>query len=703
MKKGLFLLIAALLLCSFSCALAGTTAMYYDEVTGKLVENSDNYVSYTLLEDGTARLDDFSLHYEKKADTVTLPSVVDGYQVTALDGYGLLWMMSKDITCVKIPPTITRIVNDEEDAWDDTLCMGEDDRKLELLGENPAFSVDECGLIYLDGALVGVNNIPEVKDAVIRPGTTRVNLNAFCMNPYITKITIPASVEEIRYSPDLDMMCALPEQVKRIDVDADNAVYFSSQGLLYSKDALIACPPDVVFPQLVIPEGIREVRSGAFVFVGRSHDRAMTVKLPQSMEIIRRGAFHGMFRLWRINIPAGLHTIEEGAFGYCYWLTHMEVSPENLNYRMQDGMLVENVAEKILVAIESGKTFTVPEGIQCIGDNAFSNGMEMEEISLPETLTEIGSNAFAYSGLKQLVIPSSVKRIGTSAFLSSELTSVSFANQRTALEALPMGAFEFCEQLTCVRIPRDAPMKTIGEDAFYCCEALAQVELPEGLERIGENAFMQCNALKKIDLPRNLEELGEGAFWDCGALTSLIIPEKVKTFNVSYLGDDSGLKTLVFMGETQITGYAFDSKTLFVVNSDEALAWCKENKVEHDQLYRWAFKRGPLKVTETTDPQLQAVLDAGGAMNYEFEEILEPSFTTYYGKKIAYGHREKSKLHVSITLADGRTAKREYACRLEKDRLVMDDEYLSFTIEDYRTIGIRSANWSMKLEGAELE
>lgn len=56
---------------------------------------------------------------------------------------------------------------------------------------------------------------------------------------------------------------------------------------------------------------------------------------------------------------------------------------------------------------------------------------------------------------------------------------------------------------------------SIGDEAFYECNKLTDVELPEGLERIGNKAFVACTELWYINFPTSLKSIGEEAFYYC--------------------------------------------------------------------------------------------------------------------------------------------------------------------------------------------
>ena len=56
------------------------------------------------------------------------------------------------------------------------------------------------------------------------------------------------------------------------------------------------------------------------------------------------------------------------------------------------------------------------------------------------------------------------------------------------------------------------PVTSIGDNAFYGCESLTSVVVPEGVMSIGEFAFSGCIRLKDIDLPDSLTKISFTAF-----------------------------------------------------------------------------------------------------------------------------------------------------------------------------------------------
>ena len=69
----------------------------------------------------------------------------------------------------------------------------------------------------------------------------------------------------------------------------------------------------------------------------------------------------------------------------------------------------------------------------------------------------------------------------------------------------------------------------IGEKAFYRCEKVTAVTLPNTITSIGENAFYDCLALSKIVIPASVTNIDKYAFWLCLNLLNVELPTTVET------------------------------------------------------------------------------------------------------------------------------------------------------------------------------
>jgi hypothetical protein len=58
-------------------------------------------------------------------------------------------------------------------------------------------------------------------------------------------------------------------------------------------------------------------------------------------------------------------------------------------------------------------------------------------------------------------------------------------------------------------------LKKIGENAFYSCKLLQDIEIPLSVKIIDNEAFISCSQLTNVQLGEGLKKIGERAFAEC--------------------------------------------------------------------------------------------------------------------------------------------------------------------------------------------
>ena len=210
---------------------------------------------------------------------------------------------------------------------------------------------------------------------------------------------------------------------------------------------------------------------------------------------------------------------------------------------------------------------SLPSTIKQIGNSAFSGCTGISSLSLPQEVEYIGDNAFNGSDLAaSLFIPKSCKYIGSSAFAYTNITELtieqSFIIERIKL-VLKGGAFSYCKYLSSVNL-NYLQYDFAGGNPFVGCGNLNTIEgsgqytdypnyrnkgnlIINGclykfdesdniryLELIccpgGMNSYTSPNSYTGAEKKKHvLTTLGNGAFGGCSKITSLDIPNTVKT------------------------------------------------------------------------------------------------------------------------------------------------------------------------------
>ena len=167
-----------------------------------------------------------------------------------------------------------------------------------------------------------------------------------------------------------------------------------------------------------------------------------------------------------------------------------------------------------------------------------------------------------------------VKSIYNRAFYPNKtITSVVIPNSVTSIG---VNAFAYCPNLTSVVIGNS--VTSIGDYAFYCCSKLASVVIPDSVTSIGSGAFAGCFSLTSVVIPNSVTSIDSGVFSSCSNLTSVVIPNSVTSIGNSAFASCSNLTSVVIPDSvTSIGSGAFDAcsdlKTVYYTGSAEQ--WSK--------------------------------------------------------------------------------------------------------------------------------
>ena len=203
-----------------------------------------------------------------------------------------------------------------------------------------------------------------------------------------------------------------------------------------------------------------------------------------------------------------------------------------------DGIPVTAIANNAFKGKQKITSITVPDSVTSIGSYAFSECISLAELNLGNGVKTIPERmAYGCNKLESIVIPDSVTSISYYAFYNCDsLASVVIGDSVTSIGN---SAFYSCDSLASVVIGDS--VTSIGSWAFDGCSSLVSVVIGDSVTSIGGSAFSSCSSLVSVNIPDSVTSIGSQAFSSCSSLVSVTIPDSVTSIGSSSFYDCSSL------------------------------------------------------------------------------------------------------------------------------------------------------------------
>lgn len=159
---------------------------------------------------------------------------------------------------------------------------------------------------------------------------------------------------------------------------------------------------------------------------------------------------------------------------------------------IEEAILTEGISEIGNHSFEDCKSLhqvVMPISTKGIGDSAFEGCIGLKSVSFPLMLERIGNSAFKGSGLRTVSIPKSVFYMGENVF--SECLELDNIVIPSNIEKITRGMFEGCINLK--KIQLNDSVTSIEDRAFFGCKDLAFIVIPDNVTNIGVDAFTGTN------------------------------------------------------------------------------------------------------------------------------------------------------------------------------------------------------------------
>lgn len=338
--------------------------------------------------------------------------------------------------------------------------------------------------------------------------------------------------------------------LKNIDLP-DNITTISSTAFQYSGLISIELPIDLVtigdrafqsclsLESVVFHDNVTTLGQQVFIYCSALKN----VVLSNTLSSVNRGIFASCTSLETIELPDSLTVIGDSMFSGCSSLKYVKLPGE-----------ATSLGSSVFASCTSLETIDLPDTISSIGSLAFSE-TAIESITIPASVTSINTTAFskAYK-LREFIVEEGNENFSVrdGILFSSEtpyilpnvlcgddetwtvpeyitsLPSQFFAYKTAGTVVIPSTVTEMVQKQLFYfsyikEIIIETPITSIGDQMFYYAKGLEKIVIPDSVTTIGNNAFSYCDALKEVIIPESVVSIGTTLFANCNSINYLEI------------------------------------------------------------------------------------------------------------------------------------------------------------------------------------
>ena len=456
---------------------------------------------------------------------------------------------------------------------------------------------------------------------------------------------------------------------------------------------------------ITVEEGITGI--GAYAFVDLPN--VTSLSLPSTLTALGDYAFSYAVRLESVSLPASLTDMGANPFACGFKLREITVEAGSPFFVRGNVLFWQQGEDVTLVCYPGGleaPTYILPQDVTLVHDGAFYEVANLEDVTLPANLKEIGSYAFGNSSIRSITLPRKLEYIGYYAFEDCEdLMTVRFLGDPPVIEASAFtnvvadayypdgnnnwsiwdlqgygglllwlsddgGASDIASGTSyeiAWRITGDGMLVLYGDGSvgeysqsnpapwYAYRDQITGIRVQDGVTMLGAFSMQGLYKATWLELPESLLDIGNYAFLSCTGLTSVHIPSRVYSTGFNPFAYCSSLTQITVEPGSEY--YYTENGVLFYKSEEDGeYTLCSYPAAKTDSDYRvpegttdifGAAFLGAERLTRVDLPEgLEYIYDSAFARS-RITEIRFPASLTYIGKEAFLDCAQLSAVHFS--------------------------------------------------------
>jgi len=412
------------------------------------------------------------------------------------------------------------------------------DKLVKYYGDDKTCVIPD-NIKIIDAAAFEGNN--DVEKIVIPSGVSEIGYNAFAEMDNLKRVIIPDSVEklgasafancselsEVYIGESLNEIGSCPFagciNLEEIEVSDDNKYLTCIDGVLYSADrtVLYEMIPGREKNFYVFPDTVSAISPYAFWGCNSLEHTIVS----DSVSVIPPYAFSGAHSLKSVTISFNTKEISLKAFENCESLEQVYIpdSIEFINDSAFDGCTGLSIYAN---ALSTGEKYALDKGIpiiyEPIYDLNYASVLRKEYAQKKNETVDESQEEVIFDISKDDSLGAAII-VNNEAVVLMDPHKIKLANAASDLKNNNNDGSVIDFDLILNSNIEDG---IIPENLFYLKSDLTSIDIPDSVKYIGKFSFARTG-LKKVIIPESVHSIGFGAFYHCDDLSEVVIPDTV--------------------------------------------------------------------------------------------------------------------------------------------------------------------------------